>query len=335
MRTFWALTLLLPVACAGRLTPARTGVDVLVLAPHPDDEVLMAAGVIAQAVARGERVAVVVMTNGDLSCARDGARRQGETVAALGALGLNEDAVRFLGYPDGHLERLTSRPLPPVERLTPDGRCERAGTTTASRGLGRVDEHTRRTGAPAPFTAEALTQDLQAVLLELSPRDVYLPHGIDDHPDHAMTYVYFRRALDRLEWAPRRVHRAVVHAGRCWPSACDGEIDVSAPLPPLPAPLTGYRPDERVSIDGAAKRRVIALHASQLEGPVESDWLGSFARSEEAFFVESYVRTGRRWIRADAVPAAFVEEARYGEDGFLAQTVRPTGGAARDDAAGR
>src|SRR3954451_20581648 len=39
--------------------------DVLVVAPHPDDDVLGAGGVIQQALAIGKSVVVVFMTNGD------------------------------------------------------------------------------------------------------------------------------------------------------------------------------------------------------------------------------------------------------------------------------
>lgn len=286
----------LTLGCATAPWSSARGVDVLVLAPHPDDEVLMAGGVLAQAVARGERVAVVVVTNGDLSCARDGRQRQTETVNALARLGVTESQVRFLGYPDGHLERLRDQPLPPIERLGADGSCARANVTWATRGLGRVDEHTRRTGTPAPYTASALTDDLAAVLNELQPRHVYLPHGIDTHPDHAMTYVFFRRALDRLDSTPTFVHRSVVHASdECWPSDCKQTVALEAPMPPLPGALRAYVATERVAIDARDKFDAIASFRSQLDGPVETNWLASFARADEAFFVERYVREAGRW----------------------------------------
>ena len=37
-------------ACVHAPAPERDGVDVLVIAPHPDDEVLLASGVMARAV---------------------------------------------------------------------------------------------------------------------------------------------------------------------------------------------------------------------------------------------------------------------------------------------
>lgn len=251
----------------------------------------MAGGVMAQAVRRGERVAVVLITNGDLSCERDGRVRQAETIDALAAIGVGEEHVRFLGYPDGHLAELTTTPLE-VERLGPDGRCARATTTWATRGKPRV-------GAPAPLTSTALTDDLAAVVGELRPRDVYVPHGLDEHRDHAMTYVFFRRALERLEVAPRRAHRSLVHAAGCWPApGCERPLQLEAPMPPLPG---GLVPDERVAIDAQLKLSWIGRYRSQLDGPLEQDWLASFARTDEVFFVETYVREGARWraVRRD------------------------------------
>jgi LmbE family N-acetylglucosaminyl deacetylase len=283
--------MLLTLSCIGRTAARAPGVDVLVIAPHPDDEVLMAGGVMAQAVRRGERVAVVLVTNGDLSCERDGNVRQAETIAALAAIGVGEENVRFLGYPDGHLAELSTTPLE-IERVGPDGRCARAATTWATRGK-------PRSGAPASLTSIALTDDLASVLGELRPRDVYLPHGFDLHPDHAMTYAFFRRALDLVDVAPRQTRRSIIHAPGCWPATeCERPLQLEAPMPPIPS---GAMPDERVAIDARLKLSWIGRYRSQLEGPLEQDWLASFARTDEVFFVETYVREGSRWraVRRD------------------------------------
>jgi len=72
---------------------------IFVVAPHPDDEALMASGVIANAVTRGEPAKVVVVTNGDnvKGNKKIGLRRQAESVAAMKVLGLQPDDVIFLG----------------------------------------------------------------------------------------------------------------------------------------------------------------------------------------------------------------------------------------------
>lgn len=289
--------------------PATEAVDLLVLAPHPDDEVLLAYGVLRRALQEGKRVAVVLVTNGDFTCKRDGSVRQRETVAALASLGLAEGQVRFLGYPDGWLAELGAAPAVGVQRRAPDGACVEATGTWADRGEGQMEAHRLRTGEHAPFTAAALTEDLAALLVRLQPRDIYLPHPIDTHRDHASTYVFLRRALDTLLGAPPVLHRAVVHAGPCWPGDCAGPPYLpTEPMPPLPPPLEGYLPSEKVPIDAAGKLEAIARYESQRETAAQVDWLAGFARTDEVFFPERLRRDAKapRWVRAGPGPAATV-----------------------------
>ena len=286
------LILCLLLSACVRPIAERTTVDVLVIAPHPDDEVLLAAGVMERAIREGRRVAVIVVTNGDYSCERDGYLREAESIAALKVLGVREADVHFLGYPDGALAKLSSTPLGPQDHRDPNGQCIARTGTYADRSAGRLDEHTARTGKPAEWTSEALTGDLEALLIKLAPKEVYLPHGIDEHPDHAMTYVFFRRALDRLSQAPALVHRGIVHAGECWPSDCVKYLTPDLATPPLPGRLAEYLPTERLPVDARKKLEAIDKYTSQL-----SPWLTSFARKDEVFFPEKYVREGKRWVR--------------------------------------
>jgi LmbE family N-acetylglucosaminyl deacetylase len=285
-------------ACRRGAKPARDeAVEVLVVAPHPDDEVLIAGGVLARARKEGKRVAVVVVTNGDFTCERDGNVRQDETIAALASLGVAEDDVIFLGYPDGWLVDLGAAPLPPLARKMADGTCAKTGGTYAHRGAHRRDEHSARTGSPAPYTADALEEDLAAVLERVRPRDVYVTHPIDTHPDHAATYEYLRRALDRTNVTPPRIHRAIVHAGPCWPNGRSRDlpcppvvVDPHAPWMPLPDPFGAYTPRELLPVvDPDAKLRAVGAYRSQFGDDPAHDWLLTFARAEEAFFPETLV----------------------------------------------
>ena len=50
---------------ASAAEPAAAALDILVVAPHSDDEAIGCAGVMMNALAEGRRVGVVVVTNGD------------------------------------------------------------------------------------------------------------------------------------------------------------------------------------------------------------------------------------------------------------------------------
>lgn len=79
----------------------------VVLAPHPDDEVLGAGGIIARASASGVPVRIVLLTDGSASHPQaEGLvqRRLDEARAGLGELGVGEAALIALGHRDGALD---------------------------------------------------------------------------------------------------------------------------------------------------------------------------------------------------------------------------------------
>lgn len=96
----------------------RPNASLMVLAPHPDDESLAAGGLIQRALARGARVSVVFVTDGENNPWPQralerrvwigprqriawGRRRRIEAEAALRELGGEQVAVHRLGWPDG------------------------------------------------------------------------------------------------------------------------------------------------------------------------------------------------------------------------------------------
>lgn len=282
-------------------------VDILVLAPHPDDEILMAGGVIARAKAEGKRVAVAIVTNGDLGCERDGVRREKESVAAIAKVG-GADQVFFLGYPDGSLEHLGPVPLTPLPRRDLQGQCTTGNTTYAALGVGHTDVHTLFEGEPAVYTSASLTEDLTSLLDALAPRDVFVSHPIDEHPDHAFTYIYLRRALEHADVDPPTIHRALVHIGGCYPTdvgmpPCpEVHFDPTKRIPPLPPLYANYRPSEHREVPSVMqvldpahnpKYQAIAAYPSQT-GPLEPhlSYLFSFARTDENFFPETLASNG-------------------------------------------
>ncbi|MEV4416200.1 PIG-L deacetylase family protein [Catellatospora sp. NPDC049609] len=89
-----------------------TGKDktrILVIAPHPDDEVLGCGGSIANHVDAGREVAIAYLTSGEQGAtATDrqaaGTIREREATQAAAALGVPETALRFLRLGDGLLD---------------------------------------------------------------------------------------------------------------------------------------------------------------------------------------------------------------------------------------
>lgn len=84
--------------------PSPTAADrILVVSPHEDDETLGTAGFIARAITNQANVLVVVATDGSLNGTTT--QRHQETIRAMKDMGLSENLITFLDYPDGHLRQ--------------------------------------------------------------------------------------------------------------------------------------------------------------------------------------------------------------------------------------
>lgn len=168
----------------------------LVIAPHCDDEVFGAGGFIYEAVKKGTRVYVVVVTNGDafrLLVHRPsralslGLRRQKETLEALEVLGVPQDHVFFLGYPDRGLEPLFyehwSPDIPYLSRFT---------------GVEFTPVASFRPGNP--YCGVNVAHDLEEIFRSVRPTIVLTSSPFDTHPDHRAVYNFTMYALERLRY---------------------------------------------------------------------------------------------------------------------------------------
>ncbi len=174
--------------------PAPTADDrVLVIAPHPDDEVLGCAGLIRRSVVAGADLQVGLLTNGDASelslifagkVARRtpvqyrglGEIRQRETLAALAALGVPPRHVHFLGYPNNGLQEL----------LTPEHWSPERPYTSPYTGACACP-YSRAFTPDAVYCGEQLRADMEALLSRTRPTMLFVVLPEDIHPDHRAT----------------------------------------------------------------------------------------------------------------------------------------------------
>ncbi len=78
---------------------------ILIFAPHPDDEVLSAGGFMALAKINKALVKIIIVTNGNKRNLKK--KRYKETLKAVEVLGIKNNDVIFLNYPDGKLKDYT------------------------------------------------------------------------------------------------------------------------------------------------------------------------------------------------------------------------------------
>ena len=176
------------------------GDRILVLAPHPDDEVLGAGGVIQQAVAMHLPIKIVFFTYGDsnqwsfllyrkhpvifpAAVENMGLVRHDEAVNASRILGVDPRNLIFLGYPDFGTLNIW---------------YYHWGLRPAYRSI-----MTRVTAVPykgayrfgAPYKGEEIVRDIRSVLRDFKPTKIFVSHPADHNGDHLALYLYLRVAL--------------------------------------------------------------------------------------------------------------------------------------------
>ncbi|HTV03277.1 MAG TPA: PIG-L family deacetylase, partial [Luteitalea sp.] len=181
--------------------------QILVLAPHPDDDILTSGGVIYRARQAGTAVWIMYMTNGDYAPTGTawGYRREDEAAAAESMLGVADDNLVFLGYPDGSLQTLYSNffntPYVPTEHGYQGDRpiLETLSTVAyARRGLGDTDYHHFAFGTAATNMGSNVVADLVHFLSNRRPTDIYTVGRCDRHSDHNTTYEFLLSALQQV-----------------------------------------------------------------------------------------------------------------------------------------
>ncbi|HEY4594497.1 MAG TPA: PIG-L family deacetylase, partial [Thermoanaerobaculia bacterium] len=181
-----------------------------------------------------------------------GSLRRQEALAAAAALGVPAGNLSFLGYPD-------------YGTLT----IWRAHWGDQPPGRGRL---TRATAVPyktayrpgAPFKGEEILADLEAIIRQFRPTQIFVSHPADRHPDHAALYLFARVALWDLQGRvpPPQVHPFLVHYPH-WPG--DKGFHPSQELRP-PANLMKdfcWQSRELGRGEIEAKKRALAAHRTQ------------------------------------------------------------------------
>lgn len=195
---------------------------ILVLAPHPDDEVLGCGGVIQEALRLHLPLKIVFLTYGDNNqwsflvyrkhpvlrpeaVRRMGLIRHDEALAAARMLGVAPEALTFLGYPDYGTLRIWEAhwgDRPPFKSL-----LTREAAVPYPNAL--------RPGAP--HKGEDILRDLTDTIRAFRPTKIFVSHPADHNPDHRALYLFTRVALWDVEAELRpAVYPYLIHYQR-WP----------------------------------------------------------------------------------------------------------------------
>ena len=282
MRWLCLLLTLPALLGAASLPTLDSSTSLLVVSPHPDDEVLCCAGVIQRVIQAGGRATVVWITSGDASeldllviekslfvnpqKLRDlAAKRTGEARSAAAILGIPAQQQIFLGYPDrGVLSLLNEHYATPYY-------SRYNGSSTVPYDSALSPGH--------PYTGESLERDFDTVLERVQPTLVLAPSPRDTHSDHEAAGILAIRAMSRRGRLDE-LRYWIVHGGETWPLP----RGYHPSLPEHPAPRSkGLSPSAFQLTEAEESRKADALRSYQTQMTVMSSFLLAYVRSTELF----------------------------------------------------
>jgi LmbE family N-acetylglucosaminyl deacetylase len=260
----------------------------LVVAPHPDDEVIAAGGVIQRVREANGAVRIVYLTDGDAftegvraeshvavprpaDYRQYGRLRQQEARRSLQLLGIGRESLTFLGFPDEGLGRLLTSYW--SDRRT----AYRSRFTRRDRPM-PIEE----IQSLVKFSGEDLTRELATVIGEFKPTLILTPRKEDQHVDHCSAWYFTEDALGDVQRADPDFHTDlltyIVHY-YSWPFERESR-QLPAPAG-LSSGTSGWLSVPLSDRELTAKRRALRSYKSQM---LMMDWfLEGFARRNEIF----------------------------------------------------
>jgi len=272
----------------GELPQIKKSDRILILAPHPDDEAIACAGIIQAAKSAGAKIRIVYLTNGDhneiafivyekrltlrkAEFIHMGELRRKEAIKAMQLLGVAEDSLVFLGYPDfGTFFIFT--------KFWQDSRPFRSLLTRIS-----SVPYKDNPSYGAPYKGESILEDLKKIIKEFKPNKVFVSHPADTNPDHKAFYLFLQVALEDLkDELPRpEVYPYLVHCvGWPLPRHYHPELTLMPPEKFLDAQVNWSQ--YKLSREQLNKKyQAILCYKSQTQS--SAFYLLAFARQNELF----------------------------------------------------
>ena len=164
---------------------------VLVIAPHPDDEINLAGQMIVKLNKLGIEIFVAYTTNGDAE-KKIGNKRICEAIKANYVLGINEDHVIFLGYPNEWQGGMHIYNAIDNEELV-----SKLGKTETNSIPIHPEFCYKQQGIHHKFTRNNFKSDLKDLIKYVNP-DMIIAPEFDSHPDHRAASLLFDEVMGEL-----------------------------------------------------------------------------------------------------------------------------------------
>lgn len=265
--------------------PEVTGkTRLLIIAPHPDDETVMAGGLIQRVLEKGGLVKIIYLTAGDASrftVAYDskkidldpsdfialGETRIKEAVNASQILGVKKEDVYFLGFPDQGLTKI-------FEKNYNESDGNYISPTT------KVDHvvYPETFHPSEAYLGKNLVGDTSEVVKNFNPTIVVTGHPRDNHPDHKISYTLIEKIKTELN-LNFALFSSLTHF-RGYPNP-GGYL-----FPPKKLFGADWVSLELISSEISLNKKAIEAHVSQYEKPEDKIFLDRLTSRNEIFEAE-------------------------------------------------
>ena len=277
-------------AASPRTATVSVGPDarLLVVAPHPDDEVLAAGGLLQHLRAANGALRVVYLTDGEAyregvqveehvaspttsNYRAYGRQREQEAHAALRALGFGADSLTFMGFPNAGLSRLMTTYW-----------SERKGAYRSPYTRRDRPSASEIVVADTEFRGEDLTQELAEIISDFRPTMILVPRKEDQHADHCAAWFFVADALaDVIRVHPDRDVDVVTYIVHYYSWLFEDDAPRTAPPEGLSGGVSGWLNVPLSRGELQTKRKALAFYKSQMD--VMGWFLNGFARRNEWF----------------------------------------------------
>ncbi|MCI7041089.1 MAG: PIG-L family deacetylase [Lachnospiraceae bacterium] len=255
--------------------------NILFIAPHQDDEILAAGGLIQKCVNLGDNFMILFVTNGDYCGPHIAQKRYYESKQALEYLGIREESIFYLGYGDTGMKYSHSF-LRRMSFEEPNTVLSTPFSSMTYHPAGRETVHFMRTGLESPLTQAAFLADLEWFIKKDFPDIIIAPNFLDMHGDHA-TLIHLLQKLNIFNQIPICL-TYIIHGGNdiLWPLrntkafTCPPVLSINEWKKRISVPLTKQ--------EQIRKYRAIAGFTTQLKDD-SVNFMVSFSKQEEVFFL--------------------------------------------------
>ncbi|WP_343208864.1 DUF7402 domain-containing protein [Anaerolentibacter hominis] len=290
---------------------------IMVIVPHPGDEMRMCGGIIRDAVMKGDEVKVVISGNGDYKGPDEGKKRIAESIAALNNIGVKTSDIIFMGYADNggligsngqepddsHIYQMYTASDENAVILSREDNSQTYGLDT-----GKQDYHFEYTGEHADYTRKNFIEDLMHAIKAFRPTDIYSTSLYDMHTDHAYLNLFVREAILTLQkqdyFFTPTLREGIIHSvagdsnldgGQRWPEN-NSDASVAFTKPNLLEEATTLDWNKRVSVTVPYQMRQPAPFRYSLKDQslnlyttqYQDLFFAAFSKYDEVFWEKSF-----------------------------------------------